>query len=717
MDFAITVLGLVCAANLFFGLLVLLRDPASRVTQSFFGISILISTWAVSNYITEYATDLEWNIFFNRAAFLFGFLAIANTALFSVIFTKRSLPSGMRLWLFELAIIAVCFLSVTDLVAGKVGRNGDELTFAMGPLVAIYLIAVFYCIYVIVSSFYRQIKHGSHQQRNQAQIMVAALTLSILIGVCTNIIIPAISSEFHSTKFGPALLSLFLISTVSYAIIRHQLFDIRRVIARTVTYLLVVGVMTAIYAAMVFGLANHLAPRSAFTEQIVPIATAIFLAFSVPYLKQIFDKLTNSIFFRDAYDPQVFLDQLNKTLVSNIELRILLRRTAQVIQENIKCEVCMISVRETEMTPFRVVGAEMITDKTNDLEYMAEEELPRLGKKVVTSDALSHNARLRRIFTNHNLVLITAPSGGTPGRPALTHLMLGPKKSGNSYSAQDIRLIEIITDELVIAIQNALRFEEIQAFNATLQARINEATNKLQRSNNKLQVLDQTKDEFISMASHQLRTPLTSIKGYLSMVLEGDAGEINDAQRKMLQQAFISAQRMTYLISDLLNVSRLKTGKFIIEQTATNLATVVQQEVEQLLESASVHNIELIYDQPSDFPTLELDETKIRQVIMNFLDNAIYYTKDGGQIKVELTDKPQSVELTITDSGIGVPKRIQHHLFTKFYRASNAKKARPDGTGLGLFMAKKIIVAQGGAIIFKSVEGKGSTFGFSFPKK
>ena len=111
-----------------------------------------------------------------------------------------------------------------------------------------------------------------------------------------------------------------------------------------------------------------------------------------------------------------------------------------------------------------------------------------------------------------------------------------------------------------------------------------------------------------------------------------------------------------------------------------------------------------------------LDETKIRQVIMNFADNAIYYTPSGGKIIVELKDNGDSVELDVVDSGIGVPKEAQHHLFTKFYRANNAQRARPDGTGLGLFMAKKVVVAQGGAIVFRSVEGKGSTFGFTFPK-
>lgn len=240
---------------------------------------------------------------------------------------------------------------------------------------------------------------------------------------------------------------------------------------------------------------------------------------------------------------------------------------------------------------------------------------------------------------------------------------------------------------------------------------------QLKNTNNKLKELDAAKDEFISMASHQLRTPLTTVKGYLSMVLEGDVGKLNKQQHEFVDQAFGSAQRMVYLIADLLNVSRLNTGKFVIDAGPTNLAEVVQQEIDQLQRHAATREITLTYKKPKNFPIVNLDETKIRQVIMNFTDNAIYYTPTGGKVSVKLEKKGQSIEFTVTDTGIGVPKELQHKLFEKFYRAENAKQARPDGTGLGLFMAKKVVIAQGGAVLFNSVEGKGSTFGFTFPLK
>jgi signal transduction histidine kinase len=220
------------------------------------------------------------------------------------------------------------------------------------------------------------------------------------------------------------------------------------------------------------------------------------------------------------------------------------------------------------------------------------------------------------------------------------------------------------------------------------------------------------------MASHQLRTPLTTIKGYLSMMLEGDAGKLNQPQAEFTNYAFTASERMVNLISDLLNVSRLSAGRFLIQTKPTDMVEMVADEVRQLQSHATSKNISLTFERPdAQFPLVEIDENKTRQVIMNFIDNAIYYTKQGG-VTVHLRQaEGERVRLEVTDTGIGVPREAHKKLFTKFYRAENAQTVRPDGTGLGLYLAKRVIEDQGGTIIFNSSEGKGSTFGFELPIK
>lgn len=251
-----------------------------------------------------------------------------------------------------------------------------------------------------------------------------------------------------------------------------------------------------------------------------------------------------------------------------------------------------------------------------------------------------------------------------------------------------------------------------------LQKQIDAATAELRKANIELQRLDDGKDEFVSMASHQLRTPLTSIKGYLSMVLEGDAGELNREQRKLLEEAFTSSERMVRLIGDFLNVSRLQNGKFTIDRSAqVNLADLVEQEIDNVDEIAKSRGIGIAYHKPAGFPVLYLDEDKMRQVVMNYLDNAVYYSPESKTITVRLYKNEGTVVLEVIDRGMGVPKGMQKRLFTKFFRAKNAQKQRPDGTGIGLYLAKMVITGHGGRIIFESTEGKGSMFGFRLPIK
>jgi signal transduction histidine kinase len=284
-------------------------------------------------------------------------------------------------------------------------------------------------------------------------------------------------------------------------------------------------------------------------------------------------------------------------------------------------------------------------------------------------------------------------------------LVVGFMGSAQEVKPAETILVDRVSESVGVALDNKLLFEENQR-----------VLRQIKESNAKLRALDEAKDDFISMASHQLRTPLTSVKGYISMIREGDVGDVTPKQKQMLNQAFASSQRMVYLIADLLNVSRLRTGKFVIDPAPVNLATMISEEIEQITEIAKGASQKLTYKPPKHFPDLMLDDVKTRQVIMNFVDNALHYTPTGGKINVHLTETPTSVEMRVEDNGIGVPRSEQPHLFTKFYRAGNARQTRPDGTGLGLFMAKKVIIAQGGSLIFESHEGKGSTFGFVFNK-
>ena len=469
--------------------------------------------------------------------------------------------------------------------------------------------------------------------------------------------------------------------------------------------------VSILYTVLAFGLFARLLNADGLTlaQELSFVAVALALALTFAPLKRFFDKITRAIFYQDAYETQQVLDDIGTILVNKFDVRRLVRESLTTLKNALKSEFVVIILIDPESGG---TGRTISVGKSPQLAEAFPAIVRRAASLIITDELEGRDQALYTTLQRSNISVV---ANLETSKELIGYIMYGSKASGRIYSDDDLKLIRIATDELAVAVQNALRFEKIAQFNETLQQEIREATAELRESNKKLKSLDLAKDEFISMASHQLRTPLTSVKGYMSMVLEGDAGKLNPTQQQLLDQAFASSQRMVYLISDFLNVSRLQTGKFTIERTPTVLSRMVQQEVKQLQSTAESRDLKLECSVPSTFPTLLLDESKLRQAIMNFIDNAIFYSHPGGTIKIDLVKTAKEIVLTVQDQGIGVPMSERHRLFTKFYRATNARTTRPDGTGIGLFMAKKVVVAHGGAIIFNSVEGKGSTFGFRLP--
>ncbi len=589
--------------------------------------------------------------------------------------------------------------------------------YSAGSLSILYIFTMLYAVILIARNLFVGTRGYSTQERAQAKIIATGFVSSAIIGILIANVLPSLIGVQQVDLFAPFSLIL-LVGFTAYAIVKHKLFDIRLIVARSLGYILTLGTLVGVYVLTIFGLSSTVLGTGELTgvQQALYIVATLIFGFSLQPLKKFFDRLTNRLFYRDAYDAQELLDKLNKVLVGNIDLDVLLKETADLIAVTLKAEFAAFIIRETPGTSRRASFSRIVQIDTDAILGIHKNKNKGRTELIVADDIDDERDKTKDLLTTNNISIAARMVATGETTKDQGYLLLGAKQSGNPYNKQDIQVLDIIANELVIAIQNAVRFEEIETFNITLQQKVNEATKQLRQTNDKLKALDETKDEFISMASHQLRTPLTAVKGYVSMVVEGDAGKLNKQQKELLDQAFASSQRMVYLIADLLNVSRLRSGKFVIENKPTQLADVVESEMEQLTEVAKSKDQTLTYKKPDNFPALMMDETKIRQVIMNFADNALHYTQNGGHIQINLEDKGSTIEYTVVDDGLGVPKAEQHHMFTKFYRAGNAKKARPDGTGLGLFMAKKVIAAQGGAIIFKSEEGKGSTFGFIFPK-
>lgn len=686
------------------------RRKGGHANVIFMLLSLSLASWAFIDYIAIAIHQGSHTVYAIRT--VISFVVIQNTLFyfFASSFPDKRFKELSHRRLLIVYSSAVLLLTQSPFLFKSVTIKNGTANPNPTPFIIFFVIHAVITIAPGLRTLFVKYRNALGLQKRQLLFILFASTILWLIVPITNFAITLSAKTTIFVKLSP-FYTLAFGALITYAIIAQKLFDIKAAVARSMAYLLIVATMTLVYGTILFGVVDVLfkGANHEFQRQVLSIILITPLALVFQRTKQFFDRITNRLFYRDIYVTQDILDSIGNIAVSEIDLYQMLKDTRKVLRDALKSSFIEFVLFKADKPYIEAHTHKTIPQNILSLGAHIKDQ----HRDLLVTDELERHIQLHQEFIDAGVALSLQLK---TKEQIVGYIIFGAKKSGDIYSSQDKKLLVIVANELAIAIQNALRFEEIQNFNLTLQAKVEEATRKLRRANEKLKALDETKDDFISMASHQLRTPLTSVKGYISMVLEQDAGKITHMQREMLGQAFFSSQRMVYLIADLLNISRLKTGKFIIESVKVNLAEVVEQELSQLQETAASRSVKLIYAKPKTFPDLMLDETKTRQVIMNFVDNAIYYTPTNGHITVRLVNNLTTVELRVEDDGIGVPKSEQPHLFTKFYRAGNARKARPDGTGLGLFMAKKVVIAQGGALIFESQEGKGSTFGFVFSK-
>lgn len=231
-------------------------------------------------------------------------------------------------------------------------------------------------------------------------------------------------------------------------------------------------------------------------------------------------------------------------------------------------------------------------------------------------------------------------------------------------------------------------------------------------------LVERMKTEFVSLAAHQLRTPLSAIKWTLRMLLDGDLGKITEEQRDFITKTYQSNERMITLINNLLDITRIEEGRYIYKPALSEFEPIVGFVLDSCKEEAERKKIKIEFRKPKKKSSrVMVDVGKIRLAVENLVENAIKYTQAGGKVTVSLKNAPGEIELSVKDSGVGIPKDQQERVFAKFFRGANVVRMETEGTGLGLFITKNIVEAHGGKIWFESEENKGSTFYLTLPTK
>lgn len=239
---------------------------------------------------------------------------------------------------------------------------------------------------------------------------------------------------------------------------------------------------------------------------------------------------------------------------------------------------------------------------------------------------------------------------------------------------------------------------------------------ELTRANDQLRALDQLKTDFVTIATHQLRTPLTAIRWVLSMFMRGDLGELSEEQRTFITKAYESNNRMIALLGEMMTSDQISSEKLRTPEGTSAFPAIADSIIAEIIPLADKRGVHLVFaERKENYPRVQIDPQNMRAILQNLFENSIKYTHPGGSVTLTIREQGTSLVFAVADTGIGISRDEQKNVFKRFFRAQNAIKMETDGSGLGLFIVKGVVEKFKGDIAFESTEGKGTTFRIVLP--
>lgn len=488
-------------------------------------------------------------------------------------------------------------------------------------------------------------------------------------------------------------------SLLTYAILKFKLLDIAVVVRKGLIYTVLTSLVTGIYLLIAFVFQSLFGIVYELTSFPTVISTAMFVAVVFQPLQNTTQKVIDKIFFRRAYDPEQLLADFSRNVSTSIEIGRIATLLTNTFTDTLQiAHAQLLLYEENTNNSLQKEVKTKFYRKISSIELTEIRQAVEENSEIV--DVFSADEKLRAIFLKHRISLLI-PLVSEKGLMGV--ILLSAKKSEQAYFLDEYRLFGTIANQAAVAINNALLYDKVKRQKAKVDAALR-----------KERELESLKSEFIAIASHNLRTPLTIATGNLDNLL-GKSRVKSRQHQESLENIAVALNELSMLTEQLLEISST-TGKVSPGvREPGDLVEYAREVVESFRLAAARKKLRLVYIKPPfKVPTLELNHRRIKIAISNLVDNAIKFTEKG-EVKLFFVKKEGKIIVSVSDTGVGIPKSEQSKIFTKFHQAKTDVYTYRKGVGIGLYIVKMIVTAHKGKVWFTSGEGKGSTFSISLP--
>jgi signal transduction histidine kinase len=699
----LAIILLTALLNIALGVISYNKNPKSATNRLLTALTVIFALWTISNYFSLNAPTADMTLFWIRAVMFITAPLGPVLYLFIKTFPQQELRINKKfLNALIFLTLVVQALAFTPYIFSSV-TIADQITPKPEP--GIFLFALLFVGAPIAGfvELIRKYRKSNGIEKLQLKYLILGVTETFALLILTNFISVVVFKYSGFVIFGP-IFSLILVGFITYSIIRHRLLEVRIILARSVLYTLLIITIATLYTMGVFFMSSYIFEQEVnFDQEISHAILALFVAFTFIPIRNIIEKATNRVFFKGRYDQHDLVFQLTKIIASTITLEDVTTKTLQKLLSTLRISHGAFYIVQKNKK-FNVIS---LGKKSLVLDTKAIRALHSMKRMAIFDE--EKNKKTKEFMRSINVDIIMPLY---EREEKVGFLLLGEKRSGQIYSHRDLGVLEIFGPAVSIAIQNAKAYETIRQFNTTLRKEVQIATKDLKTANGKLRELSKQKDDFIAMASHELKTPVTSIKLYIQLLHRKFQKLRDEKSAESIAKMDGQINKLITLINDLLDVSKVEEGKLQFNITSFNLNELVAEIVEEM-QRTTKHKILV---SQVDVQNVSGDRDRIGQVLTNFISNAIKYSPNADKIEVTIAKGPEGTVVSVRDFGIGLSKKEAEKVFERFYRATEKSDNYP-GLGLGLYIASEIIKRHKGRIWADSRKGKGSTFFFSLPSK